>query len=209
MTASHGMEPEAKFIPFSPIRPFVPRIPRRQQQPRPEALEPKPYSLGRGWTKESFVSLDAESVSTMHTRHAAAGSHFAGSHARPSRRIVGGPGRPSGGCAAAVGALGAGSRPRTGPRPRTPGSRPGPSLGGLDIAGLAHRPSTSPVPPQRAPSRSKKDRTAMRPQQKRLFLDLLSFTDSIGTTRHFKTGLPNGLAVPPTSFLKHGHMHRR
>ncbi|KAH8047549.1 hypothetical protein JL722_12992 [Aureococcus anophagefferens] len=130
--ASGDAAPEGKFIPFSPIRPFVPRIPRRAR--RPEASKPRepadarPYALGRGWTKESFVSLDAASVATLATADAARG----------------------------------------------------------------------------------RDRASLKPPRKALFLDLLSFTEHIGTTRHFRVpGGRGGLSIPPSSFLKGGHMHRR
>ena len=202
--ASGDAAPEGKFIPFSPIRPFVPRIPRRAR--RPEASKPRepadarPCALGRGWTKESFVSLDAASVATLATADAARGSHFAGAAARP---------RKLGPDAAAR------SRPRRG-RARTPGPRPGPRLGGLDIAGLAHRPETSPAPSRSAApagrrrDRAEPNRAELKPPRKALFLDLLSFTEHIGTTRHFRVpGGRGGLSIPPSSFLKGGHMHRR
>ena len=107
------------------------------------------------------------------------------------------------------------SRPRRG-RARTPGPRPGPRLGGLDIAGLAHRPETSPAPSRSAApagrrrDRAELNRAELKPPRKALFLDLLSFTEHIGTTRHFRVpGGRGGLSIPPSSFLKGGHMHRR
>ncbi|KAH8092442.1 hypothetical protein JL720_5415 [Aureococcus anophagefferens] len=87
----------------------------------------------------------------------------------------------------------------------------GPRLGGLDIAGLAHRPETSPAPSRSAaPAGRRRDRAELKPPRKALFLDLLSFTERIGTTRHFRVpGGRGGLSIPPSSFLKGGHMHRR
>ncbi|KAH8054024.1 hypothetical protein JL720_14551 [Aureococcus anophagefferens] len=190
--ASGDAAPEGKFIPFSPIRPFVPRIPRRAR--RPEASKPRepadarPYALGRGWTKESFVSLDAASVATLATADAARGSHFAGAAARAEAE-PGGRARP----AAAA---------------RTPGPRPGPRLGGLDIAGLAHRPETSPAPSRSAAPAGGRDRE-LKPPRKALFLDLLSFTEHRDDAPLPRARRPRRAQHPAELGLKGGHMHRR
>ncbi|KAH8046080.1 hypothetical protein JL721_12470 [Aureococcus anophagefferens] len=94
------------------------------------------------------------------------------------------------------------------------GPQPGPRLGGLDIAGLAHRPDVArAIAVRRARGRARRgarDSAELKPPRKALFLDLLSFTGHIGTTRHFRVpGGRGGLSIPPSSFLKGGHMHRR